>query len=288
MLAAAILLTLFGFLSNSLLQRFDGEFGTATAYLVIGLVGAAILLLPAVVLISAEKCELVAPLHSAGERGYFVAIAFAAAALVVLISTVQSMLTGAAGGDRPLFGIAGVSVETADLFTVYIAFSLLPALCEELLFRRAVLGKLLQSFSAGWAVVLSAALFALLHGSLENLIAPFVIGLLLGYVVVISGKLWPALLVHVVSNTYSFYFELLLYLRGAETGRVLFFLFNIALLLVSIYVTLGYLQRSYRTLTLPRYENRLPLGAALRQSRESAIGLFLLLGLYIVRAVLIQ
>ena len=148
-LAAAILLTLFGFLSNSLLQRFDGEVGTATAYLVIWLVGAAILLLPAVVLISAEKCELVAPLHSAGEWGYFVAIAFAAAALVVLISTVQSMLTGAAGGDRPLFGIAGVSVETADLFTVYIAFSLLPALCEELLFRRAVLGKLLQSFSAG-------------------------------------------------------------------------------------------------------------------------------------------
>jgi membrane protease YdiL (CAAX protease family) len=81
-----------------------------------------------------------------------------------------------------------------------LAVTLGPGLGEELLFR----GLLLRSFLAGMppvaALILSSALFGLIHLNLLQGVGAGVIGFYLGFVVLTSGSLWPAVAAHALNN----------------------------------------------------------------------------------------
>lgn len=84
----------------------------------------------------------------------------------------------------------------------FIVFSVIPAIMEELAFRGVVLG-LLRKFGDGFAVLISAGLFGLMHGNLVQLPFAFIVGLVLGYLVVRTNSLLPAIIVHFANNFYS-------------------------------------------------------------------------------------
>lgn len=72
-------------------------------------------------------------------------------------------------------------------------------LCEELLFRGAVLRGLLV-WGRWPAVVLSAALFGVYHLHPVHGLVAFVLGLACGAAAVLSGSIWPAVAIHVINN----------------------------------------------------------------------------------------
>ena len=85
--------------------------------------------------------------------------------------------------------------------------AILPALVEEFALRGVVLGSL-RKFGDTFAIVVSAALFGIMHGNLEQMPFAFVIGLYLGFITVKTGSVWSAVLLHFINNGFAFAFSI--------------------------------------------------------------------------------
>lgn len=85
-------------------------------------------------------------------------------------------------------------------WTSIAAISVSAGVCEELLFRGPVLTGLRSRLSDYRAVLLSAVLFAAVHFDLYGLLPRTLLGIALGYVVVQTGSLLPAVLLHAANN----------------------------------------------------------------------------------------
>jgi sodium transport system permease protein len=84
---------------------------------------------------------------------------------------------------------------------VIAVMALLPALCEELAFRGFVLSGLRHVGHKWWAIALSAAAFGGVHMFLSQKIVATVVGLLIGYLAVQTGSLWPGVIFHAIHNS---------------------------------------------------------------------------------------
>lgn len=95
-----------------------------------------------------------------------------------------------------------------------LCFALVPAVCEEVLFRGAILTGLRGYARAAapgeagrgrrsraLAVLLCALLFGAFHRSMAKLLPTSALGLGFGVAAVYSGSLWPAIAMHAVNNT---------------------------------------------------------------------------------------
>ena len=83
-----------------------------------------------------------------------------------------------------------------------LGLAILPAIFEELLFRGIILNGLKQH--GKWVAIFgSAGLFALLHGNIGQLVYPFMLGIILGYVVYKTGNVLYSIIIHLINNTFS-------------------------------------------------------------------------------------
>ena len=71
---------------------------------------------------------------------------------------------------------------------------------EEWLCRGMVLRGLLSKMKPGWAIVVSALFFALIHMNPWQALNAFIIGVIMGYIYYKTGSLWLTMLVHFVNN----------------------------------------------------------------------------------------
>lgn len=82
--------------------------------------------------------------------------------------------------------------------------ALVPALCEELLFRGALMGVLQNMFrNKHLVVILTAIIFSAIHMQFFSFLSRFALGLVLGYATIYSGSLFPAIAAHFVNNAFS-------------------------------------------------------------------------------------
>ena len=89
----------------------------------------------------------------------------------------------------------------------YIAVAIMAPIAEELVFRGAILNKLLSSLKGDqhWiAIVLSALIFGIIHLNFVQGLHAFLIGLLLGWMFYRTGSVIPGILFHWVNNTVAF------------------------------------------------------------------------------------
>ncbi len=87
-----------------------------------------------------------------------------------------------------------------SLAVALFAFALTPAICEEALFRGALLRGLATRMSPVGAGAITAFLFGLFHLSVDRLLPTTLLGMLLGYVAWQSQSLVPSMLAHAVNN----------------------------------------------------------------------------------------
>ena len=90
----------------------------------------------------------------------------------------------------------------------FISTVITPALVEEFICRGLILGSL-KKFGDGFAILISAFLFGIMHGNFEQIPFAFLIGIGLGFMTVKSGSLWPAVIVHALNNSVSVLFTYL-------------------------------------------------------------------------------
>ena len=89
----------------------------------------------------------------------------------------------------------------------YVAVGILAPLAEEVVFRGAILRTLLGIMSKKnhWvAIMISAAIFGVVHANLAQFINALLMGLLLGWMYYRTGSLVPGILLHWVNNTMAY------------------------------------------------------------------------------------
>ena len=114
--------------------------------------------------------------------------------------SVEAMLRKTAAHAEALTGQMLSMSHWSDLILVLFV-ALLPAVCEELLFRGIIQNAIKRRWhSIHAAVWITALLFSLCHGDLFALLPRLLLGALLGYLFVYSGSLLVNTLVHFVNN----------------------------------------------------------------------------------------
>jgi membrane protease YdiL (CAAX protease family) len=87
----------------------------------------------------------------------------------------------------------------------FLVISILAPIAEEMVFRGAILRSLLKYMRNPWlAIVISAAIFGLIHANLPQFMHAFLIGLLLGWAFYRTGSILPGLIMHWVNNSAAF------------------------------------------------------------------------------------
>ena len=89
------------------------------------------------------------------------------------------------------------------VWLVLLSVSVFAPFFEEWLCRGIILRGLLKKMKPGWAIVISALVFGLIHMNLWQAIPAFIIGTVLGYVYYKTGSLKLTMLMHCVNNTLS-------------------------------------------------------------------------------------
>lgn len=92
-------------------------------------------------------------------------------------------------------------VEQPSLPVALVGIALVPAICEELLFRGVVLRGLASRFIPAAAIALSAVLFSAYHLSIVQALPTFTLGLALGLLAQRGGSIAPSVLAHLLNNT---------------------------------------------------------------------------------------
>lgn len=93
-----------------------------------------------------------------------------------------------------------ISVNSWGTYFLFLfTMAIVPAFCEELLFRGLIYNGLKKWNSTG-ALFVSAALFMLMHGSPDQTVHQFFLGLVLALVFSCTGSLWAPMLLHFLNN----------------------------------------------------------------------------------------
>lgn len=84
-----------------------------------------------------------------------------------------------------------------------LVFAVAPAFSEEIFIRGGVLNCAEQKRDYVYAILVTAGLFSLMHGSPLQTVHQFLLGIVLAYIVIASGSLWAGILLHFFNNFLS-------------------------------------------------------------------------------------
>ena len=90
--------------------------------------------------------------------------------------------------------------STGILIAVFLTSAVLPAVFEEIVFRGCMYS-FISDQDENIAVVVSAAMFSLIHQGVFQMIFAFFCGLVLGYSRRLSGRLWVPVIIHLINNS---------------------------------------------------------------------------------------
>jgi sodium transport system permease protein len=91
-------------------------------------------------------------------------------------------------------------VERPPLAIVMLSVALAPAVCEEVLFRGALLRGLASRIPPVAALLIAAAMFAVYHAKPVQMLPTFTLGLVLGALSMRAGSILPTVIAHFLNN----------------------------------------------------------------------------------------
>ena len=94
-------------------------------------------------------------------------------------------------------------IGSTSIWYVLLVLALLPAVCEELVFRGFLFAGLMRNGGHVRAILVTAVLFGLSHGVLQQTITASIMGLVLGWLAYRTGGVACTIVFHVVHNSIS-------------------------------------------------------------------------------------
>jgi membrane protease YdiL (CAAX protease family) len=129
------------------------------------------------------------------------ALTLAASAPLAMIFAYILLKTGYVS-DAALPDIYGLK----NFIAAFVVIAVLPPIGEEFLFRNAVM-KGLKKRGYVFAMIVSSILFSLMHASPEQLIHQFFVGMVLAFVMLVTGNLLAPMLIHFCNNFFALLLE---------------------------------------------------------------------------------
>ena len=130
-----------------------------------------------------------------------------------------------------LVGGSEASYTAYQILLLYISTALVPAVCEEFLFRGTILANL-RPFGQGVAIVASSVLFGLMHQNPYQLLYTTAAGLVLGYAYVKTKSIWCPMLIHFFNNAFSVTETVILTNADAEMANLLLPIMDIGMIVL--------------------------------------------------------
>ncbi len=121
--------------------------------------------------------------------------------------------------------INGYVTDIPSILIAAATVGIVPAVCEELLFRGCIIGSL-KKYNVFMSVVISAVIFSLVHSGINGMIFAFLCGMILGAVRIYTGRFFAAVTVHFMNNILAVILAAVKILTGGDIGNIIFYVFG--------------------------------------------------------------
>ncbi|MBQ8132882.1 MAG: CPBP family intramembrane metalloprotease [Clostridia bacterium] len=125
---------------------------------------------------------------------------------------------------------------------------ILPAVFEELLFRKCIL-RSLQKHDELLAVLISALIFGMLHSGITGMSFAFLSGVVLGFVRIYTGRFLAAIAVHLLNNLLALVTAAVGVFISPEMKSIVFYFFGIVGI---VFTVIGFIMLKARNIKLYR------------------------------------
>ena len=114
-------------------------------------------------------------------------------------------------GDEPQIN------SFVDIIALFIGTAIIPPLVEEFAMRNVVMQPL-RKYGNLFAIICSALVFGVFHGTPSQIPFAILCGLFLGYAVIATDSIWTGVIIHAIVNGLSCYYYAILYFTDEETA----------------------------------------------------------------------
>lgn len=95
----------------------------------------------------------------------------------------------------------GITMDNFGQFLIVVLLlAVMPAVCEELVFRGIIYNGLRNKFNVKWATVLSSVMFALIHLSIYKTFYQLILGVVLALIAYYTGTIFYGIIFHFINN----------------------------------------------------------------------------------------
>ncbi len=129
----------------------------------------------------------------------------------------------------------------SDTIMMFLSVAVIPPLIEELALRGIVLSNL-RKYGNAFAIIASAFMFGIFHGTAAQILFAFLCGLFFGYITIATESIWPAIIVHAVNNSLSCITSVLLQVADDATANNFYYIFSIGGTLLAAFGVLLYIK----------------------------------------------
>ena len=181
--------------------------------------------------------------------GSTIAFIFAGVTCVFAFSYINSIVCSTIFGEinavEDMFVYAPTYTSDYGVVLQFITIALVPAFCEEFLFRGVVLSNLMP-YGKSTAIIVSAVCFGLMHSNFQQFLYATVAGIVLGVVYVLTDSIWPSTIIHMINNALSV-LQLVLFERMEESYAVIAWVAVNCIVFVLGIISAVYLIKKYRS-----------------------------------------
>ena len=129
-----------------------------------------------------------------------------------------------------------------DVVTLFLATAIMPALIEEISLR-GILMTPMRRFGNGFAILASAYVFGIFHGDAAQIPFAFICGLFFGYAVIVTGSIWPAIIIHGINNSLSCISSVLVTYVSEDAGNIFYYICTAGFILLGGIALYFYLKK---------------------------------------------
>lgn len=132
------------------------------------------------------------------------------AALLALV--LHPVVSAFANGIRQLYPLSEQTLaklesfqlmlsDAPSIWALLVMVAVFPAICEELAFRGFILSGLRRMKSSSLAILVSSLFFGIAHQMLQQSIAAFAVGMLIGFLAIRTNSIFPCMVYHLIHNS---------------------------------------------------------------------------------------
>lgn len=116
--------------------------------------------------------------------------------LTIFISSLSTTIFG------EFTAVSDLESSLPNVFVSLFVISVTPAICEEFMFRGVLLDKK-KRISIHHLAILIGILFGVFHGNFNQMFYTMPLGMVMAYLTLISGSIFPAMVLHFVNNSWG-------------------------------------------------------------------------------------